>query len=145
MAKAALVTVLPTNNDLVITDFLSDEMIKVGEALVRKLDSLNFIVDAALWFYLPEEKVWRLLIASPEVKVSGPKKAYKQIQNAIGRISDASKKIRLRDISVLDSKAPLIGLLKIAIKTEKSICAIRFTRIVINDTAIEDAYIYRLV
>ncbi len=144
MAKEALVKVLPTSKYLVVTDTLTDEMIKVGEAVVRKLDALHFKVDAALWFYSPEDRGWRLLIANPEVNTGGPLKAYKKIRSAIEKITDAPKKIDLIDISVLDSSARLISLFKEAIKPEKAIGGVRFSRSAIHTTFIEDAYIYRL-
>jgi hypothetical protein len=143
MVKEAMVTDVMIK-DVVVTDALSDEMIKAGETLLKKLDALNFIVDAALWFFLSEEKVWRFLIASPEVRQSGPRKAYKKVQTAINKLSEEELKIPLKDITVLDSKDQLISLLKVAIKTGKGISGIRFSRNVINGILIEDAYIYRL-
>ena len=52
--------------------------------------------------------------------------------------------ISLKDISVVDSSDQLISLLKVAVKTDKGISSIRFSRNMINGTLVEDTYIYRL-
>jgi hypothetical protein len=145
MVKEAVVTDSQTNSDVLVADGLSDAMVKAGEVLIGKLDSLNFLVDAALWFFLPEENVWRFLIASPEVRRDGPRKAYKKVQTAIGKVPEGQPKIALKDVTVLDSKDQRIDLLRKAIKTRKSISGLRIIKSVINGTLLEDAYIYRLI
>lgn len=141
MVKEALVR---SANEAVVSNTLSQEMIKAGESLVTKLDKLRFIVDAALWLYLPEEQVWRLVIASPEVGVIGPQKSYKQVQSALGKLDEEQVKIPLKDITVVDTKDTLINLFGRAMKTGKGISGIRFSRSSINGVPIEDAYIYRM-
>ena len=141
MVKEAVVR---SANEAVVSNTLSQEMIKAGESLVAKLDKLRFIIDAALWFYLPEEQVWRLVIASPEVGVLGPQKAYKQVQNALGKLDEDQVKIPLKDITVVDTKDTLINLFGRAMKTGRGISGIRFSRSSINGVPIEDAYIYRM-
>ena len=130
--------------EVVVKDSLSSEMISAGAELTQRLDNSRFIVSASLWFYIPETNVWRFVIGSPEVRIGGPKKAYKQVQSVLSRIPEDQPKIPLKDITVIDSKDPLIMLLKSAITTGDEIAGIRFTHNVINSVVIEDAYIYRL-
>lgn len=129
--------------EMVVKESLSEKMISAGAELIRRLDKERFIVAAALWFYIPENSTWRFIIASPEVRTGGPKKAYKKIQSVISRMGE-DEVIPLKDITVVDSKDPLISLLRVAIKTGNGIEGIRFTRNTINLNYIEDAYIYRL-
>jgi len=119
-------------------------MIAAGAELTRRLDEARFIVSASLWFLAPQSGGWRFVISSPEVRTRGPRWAYKQVQSVISRIPDAHSRIPLKDITVIDSKDPLIELLKGAIRTSNGISRIRFTHNVINGTPIDDAYIYRL-
>jgi hypothetical protein len=101
-------------------------------------------VQAAIWFYLTDSGEWRLLIASPFVEKDGPKKAYSFVQGVLAK-SSPPLGISLKDISVVSPKHHLISLLRRAIRTGPEISDIRFTRNVINNTLIEDAYIYRML
>ncbi len=130
--------------EVLVKDALSNEMISAGAELVSKLDEADFIVNAAFWFYLSEVNAWRLIIGSPEVRTHGPKKAYKSVQAVLSKMSDPIYKIALKDIGLLDSKDPLVRLLKSAIGTSATgISGIRFTHNVIDGVLIEDAHIYR--
>lgn len=129
--------------EMVVKESLSSEMISAGAQLTRRLDQMHFVVSASFWFYLSDINSWRLIIATPEVKVNGPKKAYKQIQSAIARMPENLPKIALKDISVVDSQNPLILRLRVFGRVE-GISGVRFSNNVINGVPIEDAYIYRL-
>lgn len=123
---------------------LVEKDIEEGKRLIEELDKTNFRVQAALWFYLADSDEWRLLIASSFVEKEGPRKSYNFIQTVLAKISPPSE-ISLKDISVLSPSHDLIKLIKLAIRTGPCISGIRFTRNVINNTLIEDAYIYRIV
>jgi hypothetical protein len=123
-----------------VKNTLSDEMIRSGADVIRRLDEVKFIVDAALWFYFTESSQWHLVLASPEVRLSGPKRAYRQVQSALKKLPS----VPLQDIVILDSNDPLIALLKIAIQTGPGIAGVRFSRNTINGIFVEDAYIYRI-
>lgn len=125
-------------------DILSEEMISAGEEITKYLDKAQIEVSASLWFYVTDLNTWRLIIASPEVRIYGPKNLYKKIQSVISKLPD-DKKIALKDIAVVDNNDPLITLLRTAIKTGKVISGIRFSRNTINGVFIEDAYIYRII
>ncbi len=130
--------------EMVVKESLSGEMLSAGAELTRRLDESRFIVSASLWFYISESNTWRFIIASPEVRTQGLKKAYKQVQSVVSRISEGQTKIPLKDITLADSKDSLISLLKVAIKIGDGISGIRFSQNMINGVLIEDAYIYRL-
>lgn len=130
--------------EVVVKESLSSEMISAGAELIRRLDGTRFIVTASLWLYIPEISAWRFIIASPEVRTQGPKKAYKQVQSVLSKMPEDQPKIPLKDVTVIDSNDPLVSLLRVAIRTGEGISGIRFTRNVINGVLIEDAYIYRI-
>lgn len=123
---------------------LVERDIEGGERLIVGLDDAGFQVYAAVWFYLSDSDEWRLLLASPFVEKEGPKKAYSFIQSVLKRLSPPSE-ISLKDISVLSPSHHLIRLLRMAIHTGPGISGIRFTRNVIDNTLIEDTYIYRIL
>ena len=120
-----------------------DSDIKDGERLIKALDESQFEVRAAMWFYMTDSDEWLLLIASPYVEENGPKKSYNFIQKELAKFTPPSE-ISLKNISVLSPNHDLISLLRIAIRTGPGISGIRYTRNVVNNRLIEDAYIYRM-
>lgn len=130
--------------ETLVKESLSSEMISVGAELIRRLDEARFVVSASLWLYTAENNSWRFIIGSPEVRLHGPKQAYRQVQGVISRIPVEQVRISLKDITVIDSNDPLLSLLRIALKTGDGISGIRFSHNVINGTLIEDSYIYRI-
>ena len=123
---------------------LVERDIQEGKDLIEALDKTEFKVDASLWFYSSDSDEWRLLIASPFVEENGPRKSYGFIRSVLTQPSPPSG-ISLKNVSVLSPKHQLIKLLRMAITTGPGISNIRFTRNVVSNTLIEDAYIYRIL
>jgi len=122
---------------------LVEKDIEEGKRLIEALDNAGFQVRAVLWFYLAESDEWRFVVASPLVERKGPKEAYAFVQAVLAQLLPPSG-ISLEEISVVSPEYDLIRLLKVAIQTGPGISGIRFTRNTINNTFIEDAYIYRM-
>lgn len=122
---------------------LVEKDVEEGKRLIEALDNAGFQVRAVLWFYLAESDEWRFVVASPLVERKGPKEAYAFVQAVLAQLLPPSG-ISLEDISVVSPEYDLIRLLKVAIQTGPGISGIRFTRNTINNTFIEDAYIYRM-
>jgi hypothetical protein len=74
----------------------------------------------------------------------GPREVYKQIQRTLGALSDKIKTLSLADVVVAKPDAPMVAVLKRAVRTGPGIGGIRFSQNVIDGVLIEDAYIYRL-
>jgi len=123
---------------------LVDKDINEGQILIVALDKADFQIKAAFWFYLPDSDEWRLYIGTPFEAKLGPIKAYGFIQNELSKLSPPIE-ISLKDISVVNPKDELIGILKSAVQTGPGISGIRFTRNVINNKFIDGAYIYRML
>jgi hypothetical protein len=130
--------------NIVVKDQLTNEMIEAGADLTRKLDELGVPIDAALWFFSPEINEWRLLFASPELDVKGPREVYRKVHAAIEDLGEQSSTIPLSLISLLGPTADLLQLLRAAVHTGPGIHRIRFTRNMINGRFIEDAFVYRV-
>ena len=131
--------------EVVVKEILTKEMIESGAELTRLLDQAQLMVSASLWLYVPESNIWRLTIATPEVRTCGPKKVYQKIQSVLSQILEEQPSVGLKDISVVENDNALISLLRIAISTGDGISGIRFSRNTINGQFIEDAYIYRML
>ena len=131
---------------MVVATNLDAEMIKSGAELTQQLDNEQIVVKAALWYYLGDQGAWRLIIASPEVTVSGPRKMYQKLQRSLARLHKREEGIGLSldNISVVDPSYPPVLLLKQAVSTGHTISGIRFKNSAINGQMVEDSYIYRL-
>lgn len=130
--------------EVLVKESLSTELIEAGAELTKQLDAALLKITASFWFYTTESNVWRLIIASPEVKAQGLRSTYKKVQTILQKIPREQVSLTLSDISLRDPSDPLILLLRSIIHTGSAIGGIRFKGNVINGTLIEDAYIYRL-
>ena len=107
--------------DILVGDQLTDDMITAGEHVVSALDKLNVLVVGALWLLLPEQHVWRLVIASPEVRTLGPKAVYRKVTAALKRLPQSVQPISTNDITVIEDNSQLVKQLKMLIKTGPAI------------------------
>lgn len=122
---------------------LVDADMEAGEKLLRTLDEAGLEVTAAFWFYSSETGEWKLIIACQEVTTDGPKQAYEKVQEHLGKLREQYN-ISLQNVSLVSPTNDIVKLLGTAIKTGPTVKHIRFTRNVINNVFVEDAYIYRL-
>lgn len=124
---------------------LTKEMIDAGSALVRMLDERGIQPNAAFWFYFSDISQWKLVLAEVSLGAEGPRQIYKNIQETIHANKADLDELSLEDITLAKPDAPIVALLRMAIRTGPGISGIRFSNNVINGTVIEDAYIYRIV
>lgn len=122
---------------------LTDSLIKGGEALLKALETVGVNVDAAFWFLFPEQGFWKLMLSLPGVEKEGPRAAYARIQRALATLQGEAQ-LSLDDIAIAKPGAPIVHLLRSAVRTGHGIGGIRFSNNVINGVLISDAYIYRL-
>jgi len=126
-----------------VANTLTEQLINGGKNLIEELDTSGIKVDGALWFFFPEEGFWKLLLSLPNIERDGPKSSYSKVQKALSKLKEKDS-LSLDDISISKPKAPLMNLLKIAVRTGPGINGLRFSNNVINGQLISDAYIYRL-
>lgn len=122
---------------------LNEEQITAGEELVKQLDATDARVDAALWWYFPDDENWRLLLSLPSLIRQGPQSAYKKVQKALSGLGGHAR-ISLGEVMIARQNDPLLRLLRTAIRTGPGISRVRFSKNVINGQLIDDALIYRL-
>jgi len=126
-----------------VVNTLTPELMEQGKKLLQELDASSVKVDSALWFYFSEQGSWKLMLSIPDVEKEGPKAGYETIQRALSKLGEGEAP-SLDDIAIARPDAPLLRLLKVAIRTGPGISGIRFSNNVINGQLIPDAYIYRL-
>jgi len=129
--------------DILVTERLTDSMMKAGAELVARLDKNSADVKSAFWLFMSEEQAWKLIVASPQVDSLGPREYYKKINEANQLAKDPEVVISLNDIGVFNTNNQIVQMLKTAIGTGDGISGIRFSRNTINGVFIEDTYIYR--
>ncbi|MBI2909724.1 MAG: hypothetical protein HYX92_18960 [Chloroflexi bacterium] len=127
-----------------VTETLTKEMIEAGAALIKKLDEQGVRPDAAFWLYFPDKEQWKLLLADVRLGAEGPRQIYRKIQEILSAFSQEFGELSLDNITLAKPDAPVVALLRTAIRTGSGISGIRFTNNVVDGTLIEDAYIYRL-
>lgn len=129
---------------VLVTGEFTEVMEKAGAALLRRLDTGQADVRSAFWFYFPDVKAWKLVIASKKVDSEGPREFYKRIVKANKVAAKDEYVLSLNDIGVTNLSNPIVMLIGIAVGTPRgAVSGIRFSRNTINGNFIEDAYIYR--
>ena len=128
----------------VVKEQLTSAMVEAGAELTKKLDEIGLPLTAALWLFEPEVNEWRLVFASPEVAVRGPREVYDRIRQAIDQLKDKAGAAPLSAIALMDADADLVRLLRVAIKAGSGVNRIRFSKNTINGHFIDDALIYRV-
>ncbi len=124
--------------NLLVTDTLSEQMIKAGAKLLERLDAEKAEVKTACWLFLVEEKIWRLLIASPLVSAEGPRKFYQRIMQANQHADSKEEVVSLNDVSATPTEHQIAQVLH-SVKSQ----GIRLYRTTIQGHFIDDSYIYR--
>jgi hypothetical protein len=122
---------------------LVERDLEAGAALVRALDDGGWRPSAALWFYLPDDGLWRMIVSLPQDPGLRQQEAYRRLADVL-EAHGLSAVLSVDDIALARPDDQMLTLLRRAISTGPGISGIRFTRNTINNVLIEDAYIYRL-
>jgi hypothetical protein len=113
---------------------LTNSKIQIGAKLLNALISKGVSITAAFWYYETETGKWRLVFASPDMLLKGPKYFYKIIQTSIFKEDD--RPISLMDIQVVDDSDPIVSSLLSDLRNVRKVPDSRLERL------IEDFYIY---
>jgi hypothetical protein len=122
---------------------LVESDIESGRRLLDELSKIDtqFLVRAAFWLFRPEALEWRLFIATPLVDEKGPARAYTDVQGALRSLAEPSW-ISIQDISVVSPADKLVKVIKKAVHVPSGAKGVRLARTRVEDTYIEDAYVY---
>jgi len=123
---------------------LTKELIDAGARLVEKLDKHGLAPDAAFWLYSAEEQAWKLLLVEVALAKKGPKAAYSEVQKILAKDGKEFLHLRLEDLVIEKPNAPIVELIRKAVRTGPRVSGLRFKNNVIDGTLVEDAYIYRV-
>jgi len=123
---------------------LTDRMIESGAQLVRRLDESDMELNAAFWLYSSDLQAWKFVIAQAGLAELGPKKIYRRIQRVLRKFPDEMPEISLDDVVLSKPDAPIVSLLRRAVRSGADISGTRLRNVAINGTLVEGAYIYRL-
>ena len=83
---------------LLVDDFKED-----GALLLDVLEREHFPITAALWFYLDDEGIWRLVIVTPYVDKNGPLRTYMRIMELLDKLEPRFR-LNINNISVMSPK-----------------------------------------
>jgi len=128
--------------EILVKDVLTKEMIEGGKELVKHLDKAKVRITSAFWFFMSESNTWKLIITSPDVKKTGPRKLYEKIVDLLPNIS-TQHRLALAHIQVVQNNDPLVSSLRSGIKTGKTISGISVSGSTYLTQHIGDAFIYR--
>jgi hypothetical protein len=87
---------------------------------------------------------WRLIIATPLVDRKGPLSTYTYVQGMIQN-TNPPLGINLQDISLVSPHDKLVKVIKKAVRVPRGSLGVRFGRTRIDDTFVEDAYVYPVI
>lgn len=121
---------------------LVKQKIDEGAELIRTLDSNNFPVTSALWYFDTDDKKWKLVIASPTYDTQGPRSVYETIQRYVPAVSLDG--LALTDIAATSPSNKLLVLLRQVFSAPNGISNLSLRGNTINNTYIEAVHIYRL-
>lgn len=103
--------------EILVSNQLTENMIRAGHELTRRLDAASSQIEAALWLYYPDIQVWKLLFASPLVSSDGPKKWYQRVIEA-NRLAESNEEvIPLSAVSVTEASDEFVKILKLFMRT----------------------------
>ncbi len=128
-----------------VKNALVDGYTAAGKRLIELLDVEGLSITGALWFYDADLGDWSLLLASPAVDLDGARKVYRDVLKVLGRHQAELGPLQADDVSVKSPRDKPFSLLRGVVGTgARDIASIRFTQNRINDTLVEDAFIYRM-
>lgn len=128
---------------ILVSDGLSDAMIDAGAKLLGRLDAQEIDVKSAFWLYSSEDRLWRLMLASPLIDIEGPLEYYRKIMEANCGVEDNEPTISLHDVVAVSTSDQLVKSFGAAVTPDDLTEGLRFSRNAIKGFFIEDAYIYR--
>lgn len=126
-----------------VVTYLTENMIKAGEALVRALEDAGRQPAAAFWLYNPESLSWRLVISDELVGTAGPLAAYRRLQELLEQRREEFGGLTLANISLWEPDSVIVSSLRRGLRQEQPVEGMRLSNSYIEGSWIEDAYVYR--
>lgn len=122
---------------------LTPEMIAMGRELLVRLDALDTGFEAAFWLFDEEIGEWRLVLASPRVRISGSRILYRKVNRALAKLGAATV-LSLEMISITDQRDPIVQSLVHALGSASSVDGVRLDNATVDGMRIPGSLLYRL-
>jgi hypothetical protein len=128
--------------EILVKEALERGKIEGGRKLVQRLFKTEIKPVAAFWLWRAESLEWWLVIASPWLDKQ-ESRGYRKIDAIISGKDDPIPELQPLDISILDTRTPLIkGLRAHARKHHTNLAGQRFRGTWFGDVSVDDAYVY---
>ena len=127
--------------EILVKEPLSREMIESGAELLRRLNDVGLVVEAAFWLYYSESNKWKLQLVSLSVDTEGQKGAYGKIWDVLYGRPDGVSGIESTDTVVLSPTEPLVMAIAGA-NAIHDLTSRRMSRANFAGTYVEDMYVY---
>ncbi|MDQ2898495.1 MAG: hypothetical protein M3Y07_01690 [Acidobacteriota bacterium] len=133
------------DENTVVKEYLTDEMIEAGARLTEKLDELGLPLQVAMWFfiYAGDQRVASLVRFANNVGERPARPIYWQIEEARKALGDQAKRIPLPVIGLINANDEIAQRLRAGLPTGPGVSRVRFSKNVIGGRFIDDALIYR--
>ena len=116
---------------------LVDDDIERGREAFRALAKAGVRPRAAFWRYAPESSDWRFVVALPAVRQQGTRRWYEQVQRILRQ---QGVELPVWRITLLGTGDPVARWARQ--RVQGMIGDVRSTGNMVDNTVIEDAYIY---
>jgi len=128
--------------EILVKEALERGKIEGGRKLVQRLAKTEIKPVAAFWLWRAESLEWWLVIASPWLDKQSSQ-GYRKIDAMISSKDDPIPELQPLDISILDTRMPLIkGLRAHAREHHTNLAGQRFRGTWFGDASVDDAYVY---
>ena len=132
--------------EILVSQYLTDEMIGAGRALVEEVKKSKLQVVAAFWLYFEEAERWRLVLVSKRFNKEGPLTLYGELGKLIyDRDRQEVFGIRLENTTFMDANDRLVRALASAnglTERGNGLEGKRLPHSTFNGEYVEDIYIY---
>ncbi len=124
------------------TAVLVENLFIEGKKLIESLDKAGYRYPIALLMKNDELEEWNLVLAIPDLNVTGSKQVFRQIHKII---IENGLQLSLNDIKLLDTKDALFRQLRTVIKTGREIGRTNFFGNSFNGQRFPDSILYRVI
>ena len=133
------------DEEILLKEQLTKEMIDVGGRLVDQLVQDGMPIYVAMWFFTPETNKWWLLISTPLDDTDDPYDARQRINNAKRALGREAEELLYMAVGILSTRDELVHALMNDPYLPRGGKPVRLTRSAVRGRFIDDALVYRRV
>ncbi len=131
------------DENTVIKEYLSPDMIESGAKLIARLDEMSLPIVAAFWFFDSEVNDWYLGLSTPDEDAPGSR-VYQKIREAREALGEDVAAIPMFGVRLFDVNDKTVRTLRKRLHTDpKVLSRIRLKRTAFDGHFIDDVLVYR--